>query len=454
MPSALSPYWSPEHRRPQDYDFIRTMAPAVVKIMDGGRPDYDFARSLSHQPLIIARDWAISEQKHDMLIDPVGTAQRHLDFWVAKAGELGLIGSNTLILGINEPAIWEPGVTESLTTYTIELCDRAAALGMRVGALNLSVGWPNNTGEGTPPDWSIFPGVEAAIKRGNHALVLHEYWADLGPEEMWGWWGGRFMKCPWQVPIVIGECGIEMMVKYGSQGHQGWNGRVSAQRYAEELARYVAKCVTDKRFFAATVFEQDFKSHEWGSFDIEPAFTPIISTCRGISANPWFTGQTTPPEPLPEPPAIKIALPLPVGSYHITQRFYQNPKNYQIFGLPGHNGTDLGSPIGTSVMAISEGVVEWVDEDRDYGLYVRIYHPTLNCHSFYAHLSKQLVKKGDKVKAGYRIGLVGSTGNSTGPHLHFEIRLGGANADYSPHTPMARGRVDPESWMAMYGLKF
>ena len=63
--------------------------------------------------------------------------------------------------------------------------------------------------------------VREAILRGNHALVLHEYWADLGPSEHWGWWGGRSLKCPWAVPIVIGECGFEMAVKRGGLPAKG-----------------------------------------------------------------------------------------------------------------------------------------------------------------------------------------------------------------------------------------
>lgn len=169
---------------------------------------------------------------------------------------------------------------EALRQYTIALCDEATTLNLRVGAMQLSVGWPDNDGPNTPPNWSLFHGVDNAIRANNGALVGHEYWADSGPLENWGWWGGRILKCPWQVPIVIGECGIDMYVKDGSVPHasRGWLGRVEPERYAQELAEYVARMSEDSRFVGCCVFASDFASHEWYSFDIEPAYKAILAT--------------------------------------------------------------------------------------------------------------------------------------------------------------------------------
>src|SRR5690606_6880509 len=106
----------------------------VFKIMDGGPNDYAWARQNLPNSLIIARDWALSEQHSDMLRDPVGTGQRHAREWDGHANRLGFDRSKTLILGINEPRVWEAGVAEALRQYTIALCDGAARLGLRVGA--------------------------------------------------------------------------------------------------------------------------------------------------------------------------------------------------------------------------------------------------------------------------------------------------------------------------------
>lgn len=278
--SKLGVYWSVMHRRPQDYDYFMRLQPSVFKIMDGGTGDYQFARSNLPGSLVIARDWALSEQHDDMRSDPQLTGERHAREWANHADRLGFDRANTLVLGINEPRVWEPHIPEALRLYTIAMCAEGKRLGLRVGAMQLSVGWPGNTGPDTPPSWEPYWGVEDAINDGNHALICHEYWADMGPLENWGWWGGRVLRCPWHVPIVVGECGIDMYVKYpGAQGQQrGWQGNKTPQTYAYELAEYVSYMAEDDRFVGCCVFASDFANGEWASFDIEPAYQAILST--------------------------------------------------------------------------------------------------------------------------------------------------------------------------------
>ncbi len=86
-----------------------------------------------------------------------------------------------------------------------------------------------------------------------------------------------------------------------------------------------------------------------------------------------------------------------------------------------HNGVDVKAKTGDKVYAVADGVVgEAKDNPGGYGNYVAIDHGRFG--SLSGHLSKLLVAKNAKVKAGDLIGLAGSTGASTGPHLHFEIR--------------------------------
>jgi murein DD-endopeptidase MepM/ murein hydrolase activator NlpD len=87
-----------------------------------------------------------------------------------------------------------------------------------------------------------------------------------------------------------------------------------------------------------------------------------------------------------------------------------------------HSGTDLGAPQGTPVLAAVSGQVVTADFLGGYGLTVILQHEKGTQESLYAHLSEIFVKPGDKVEQGNVIGRVGSTGNSTGPHLHFEWR--------------------------------
>lgn len=87
-----------------------------------------------------------------------------------------------------------------------------------------------------------------------------------------------------------------------------------------------------------------------------------------------------------------------------------------------HNGVDFGAPMGTPVLAAYAGQVAIADWLGGYGLTVVLDHAQGTAETLYGHLSELFVKEGEEVKQGDVIGLVGSTGNSTGPHLHFELR--------------------------------
>jgi len=87
-----------------------------------------------------------------------------------------------------------------------------------------------------------------------------------------------------------------------------------------------------------------------------------------------------------------------------------------------HSGTDLAAPTGTPVLATQAGRVAVADAIGGYGLTVILRHGEGDLESRYAHLSRILVQPGEWIEQGDVVGLVGSTGNSTGPHLHFEIR--------------------------------
>ena len=105
--------------------------------------------------------------------------------------------------------------------------------------------------------------------------------------------------------------------------------------------------------------------------------------------------------------------------YALTQGWGVNEPSYRRFGLKGHNGTDWALPNGTQVLAPHDGkVLEVADEGNDgYGKYIKIESSIEG--SLVAHLKEQKVKVGDQVKEGSLLGLSNSTGNSTGPHLHW-----------------------------------
>lgn len=91
----------------------------------------------------------------------------------------------------------------------------------------------------------------------------------------------------------------------------------------------------------------------------------------------------------------------------------------------GHRAIDIGAPIGTTVIASDSGYVSFTGwTDIGYGYLIVLDHAN-GYQTYYAHLSQIFVSEGETVVAGQTIGAVGSTGNSTGPHLHFEIRYNG-----------------------------
>ncbi|RTY35844.1 M23 family metallopeptidase [Chlorobium phaeovibrioides] len=85
-----------------------------------------------------------------------------------------------------------------------------------------------------------------------------------------------------------------------------------------------------------------------------------------------------------------------------------------------HTGVDFSAPKGSHVEATGDGTVAWSGYDRGYGQKVVINHG-YGFTTLYAHLSKSIVRMGQRVRRGEIIGLVGSTGISTGPHLHYEV---------------------------------
>jgi murein DD-endopeptidase MepM/ murein hydrolase activator NlpD len=104
-----------------------------------------------------------------------------------------------------------------------------------------------------------------------------------------------------------------------------------------------------------------------------------------------------------------------------------------------HGGIDIANSIGTPILAASDGVVIDAGPEGGYGNWVKLRHAD-GTVTLYGHLSAWNVEVGQRVWAGDQIAKMGNTGNSTGPHLHFEVLLNGSD------------RVDPVGWLAKRGL--
>ena len=97
---------------------------------------------------------------------------------------------------------------------------------------------------------------------------------------------------------------------------------------------------------------------------------------------------------------------------------------------PAHNGVDIAGPVGTHIYAADSGVVtKALYTNVGYGIYCIIEHG--GYQTLYGHCSRLLVSVGQQVQQGQLIAYMGSTGNSTGPHLHFEVKRG--NTRYNPY---------------------
>lgn len=124
------------------------------------------------------------------------------------------------------------------------------------------------------------------------------------------------------------------------------------------------------------------------------------------------------------PVTRKVLFEAPVKGYRINSAFGLRKLTIEAKAR-AHKGVDIAAPKGTSVYTTAEGrVIRAGFQAGGYGNFIEVKHPN-GLSSVYGHLSRIDVHTGQQVASGERIGLVGSTGYSTGPHLHFEVRRNG-----------------------------
>jgi murein DD-endopeptidase MepM/ murein hydrolase activator NlpD len=146
---------------------------------------------------------------------------------------------------------------------------------------------------------------------------------------------------------------------------------------------------------------------------------------------------TAAPRP-PAPVASAAAGPLrpPLAGAPVTQGFGCTTLDLEpvASGCPGghfHSGIDYAAPLGTAVLAAAQGTARRGYDPHGYGLYVVLEHGG-GLSTLYAHLSSSDLATGAPLATGARVGGVGSSGLSTGPHLHFEVRRDGRPVDPNP----------------------
>jgi murein DD-endopeptidase MepM/ murein hydrolase activator NlpD len=151
------------------------------------------------------------------------------------------------------------------------------------------------------------------------------------------------------------------------------------------------------------------------------------SSVPGISAIPMRRIST----------AVSIPSRMPVEGVHLTSS-YGMRWHPVLGGRRAHKGVDLAGPIGTPVHATADAVVGKAEWFSSYGLYVQLEHGA-DIETRYGHMSRLNVAAGQHVRKGDVIGYIGTTGRSTGPHLHYEVRIAGVAVNPIPY--MQAGEV-------------
>ena len=467
--NPIGVHFLPTHTGQFHYDFIRDMQPGIFKLVGSSTPDVQqMADGYAAAPNAIHywRNVARSEQHDFLWREPVRAAQQHVTEWHAdiqqryqQARERGLTlppVEQIRILGVNEPVIelfprnedmsnydeWLAMMNERtplLDAYMVTFGYEANRLGYGAGLGNISSGQPANKKPGEYATFDWFPKTRKLLEstRGKNAYVCHEYWrAETGPEGHADWHAWRFMHLNVNCDIDILESGVDQKITSQQPlDPRGWHGHMSAAAYVDQHRRYIARARTDSRFRCETPFTLD-GDKMWESFWVEYCMKEMVALSNEVR-----TSTPKPPQsPIdPDRPSHNGAMVWPVRG-PVTQRFGEPPAR---FGQAGHDGIDIGVALGSPVGAVYDGEVMFTGFDDAYGNYVRVYHAALHSHSFYAHLSKISCTVGQRVDRGQTIGLSGSTGNSTGPHLHLEMR-GGTRDGYLDVTfGYSKGRYDP-----------
>ena len=135
----------------------------------------------------------------------------------------------------------------------------------------------------------------------------------------------------------------------------------------------------------------------------------------------------------PAPTAETVSVPsrMPVNGVRMSSD-YGMRTHPVLGGRRSHKGVDLAGPTGTPVYATADGTVGMAQWFSSYGNYIQIEHGG-SLQTRYGHLSGYAVTAGQKVRKGDLIGYIGSTGRSTGPHLHYEVRVAGVAVNPVPY---------------------
>jgi len=320
----IYPHWMPLHRGSfgpyTDKDVFKTWNPKIIKIVwDGSKVPY--LEDIPPNAKIIWRNYPLSEEFHGGLntagmmrfsglelpdISIIGdnglpqngsardgryvpkiasraalelpTPEQAASVYVRNAVEVaeycesrGIPRTRLLFEGPNEYPVWSHGY-DGLARLEAARLRGLHSNGLFGVVSNLGVGWPGNTGKDTPPVWAWALPFINEMRDGDY-LGVHEYWSLAGITQNWRWWAGRILQCPYNVPVIVTEGGIDVGVEGVATAKKGWldlSGTLEQKvaRYLNELWQYCEAVHADGRVKAMTVYTYDGNRNDWGQFDI------------------------------------------------------------------------------------------------------------------------------------------------------------------------------------------
>jgi murein DD-endopeptidase MepM/ murein hydrolase activator NlpD len=205
----------------------------------------------------------------------------------------------------------------------------------------------------------------------------------------------------------------------------GSNPAVAASSNAADIAAPL-RAAQDARQPGLGNGDDDFRQlfASWRSFDkpsayVTPSLVPVQSSIQSAAA-PLFRART-----------VAIPSRMPVEGVRLTSD-YGMRFHPVLGGRRAHKGVDLAGPTGTPIHATADGIVGKAEWFSSYGLYVALEHGA-EIQTRYGHMSRLNVYAGQHVRKGDVIGYIGSTGRSTGPHLHYEVRIAGQAVNPIPY---------------------
>jgi len=275
MPSKLNNlHWQVTHPdNARDQANMERIKVKYVKVVTDNEPP--FLDIIPKNATIIIRSYPISENKPwggrgitsmeqaDHLGQVHAEACSNIAKWI-KDG-YGIAAERLIFSNLNEPEVW-PGGSEPrpyVTSYNVTFANvMRHVYGLRGMLLNMATGHPS---EWPRPNWSWADDIAKVCEDGWHIFTVHEYSHSQGldyPARL-----GRFKFIPWNIPIFIGECGLDQYTVDPQASVRGWTGHLTPAQYLKYLKEYDDVLRKDSRVLGGMVFTYDW-ARPWASFNI------------------------------------------------------------------------------------------------------------------------------------------------------------------------------------------